>query len=125
MRDCLPILGQGDGRQDDDTRDHDHQLQQRDPAGVGCPNKWTRGHCERAFVSISWCLPLSGACRFATSHCTSPHSVPCPSPLSAHRIHFHHPTTSNRPRRNTNGNPIRLCLLSDRLVPPGDTPFYW
>src|SRR2546423_12393670 len=89
MHDRLLILRQRHRCQNDDDRNDDHQLKQRETA-----------------LSRGWG-------RF-TSHCTSSHLMRCLSTLNAHQKYSRLPTMSRRKDRNKNGGPTRPFPSWDR-----------
>src|ERR1043165_9547719 len=93
VHDRLLILRQSDGSENDDDRNHDHQLQQR-----------------KSYLSL-------------TSHCNCLRSVPCLSTSSAHQKHFHRPRSPHQPRRTTNEDPNPIFPSSDRSAVLANTPF--
>src|SRR5712692_6103792 len=100
MHDCLLKLWQRYRHQNDDDRDDDHQLEQGETSRQG-----TRSSC---FLLTAYCLLPT----VLTSHCTSPHSGPCPRTLSGRQKHFRRPIALNPPGHNKSGTPNRLSRSS-------------
>ena len=73
VHDCFLVLRQGDGREDDDNRNNDHQLKQREAAKQPGGVRWQASYTVSSLTSAV--CPLSSAyCRLSfTSHYTFPH----------------------------------------------------
>src|SRR6266478_284989 len=73
VHDCFLVLRQGDGREDDDNRNNDHQLKQRKAAKQSGGVRWQASYTVSSLTSAV--CPLSSAyCRLSfTSHYTFPH----------------------------------------------------
>src|SRR6266849_5398974 len=114
MHDGLLVLRQRYGRQDDDDRNNDHQLEQR-KAERG--EQWAVGSGQRMPPDcgslFARCELLTACPLLITSHYTSLHSVRSLWISSEYRKCFHRPRKLNPQDRNMSESPIPLCRSSD------------